>query len=133
MFEKGQIYVRKDLHDQYGGQVQGGISTPSRYPIILIFAGQQGKQYGYLDGWAGDGLYLYTGEGQTGDMEFSRGNKAIRDHVVNDEELHLFESAGPGCVRYKGQMVCTGYEWKKAPDSTGQTRKAIVFHLRQSE
>jgi 5-methylcytosine-specific restriction protein A len=70
MFVPGQIYRRRDLHHQFGGQQQGGISTPSRFPIILLFTGDSGARYGYHDGWQADGLFLYTGEGQRGDMHF---------------------------------------------------------------
>jgi 5-methylcytosine-specific restriction protein A len=30
--------------------------------------------------WTGEGVFQYTGEGQSGDMTFEVGNKAIRDH-----------------------------------------------------
>ena len=49
MFVQGQVYRRRDLHDQYGGQQQGGISTPANYPIILLFTCESGQQYGYAD------------------------------------------------------------------------------------
>ena len=31
MFVQGKLYVRRDLHRSYGGQRQGGISTPSQH------------------------------------------------------------------------------------------------------
>jgi 5-methylcytosine-specific restriction enzyme A len=34
MFIQGHVYRRSDLHNQYGGQRQGGISTPSQYPLV---------------------------------------------------------------------------------------------------
>jgi len=68
MFEGGQIYRRRDLHAQFGGQNQGGISTPSSHPMILIFTGDTGAQYGYHDGWDEDGSFRYTGEGQVDDF-----------------------------------------------------------------
>ena len=49
MFVQGQVYRRRDLHDQYGGQQQGGISTPANHPIILLFTGKSGQQNGYAD------------------------------------------------------------------------------------
>ena len=36
MFNVGQIYRRADLHAQYKGQEQGGISTRSQGPIVRI-------------------------------------------------------------------------------------------------
>ncbi len=51
MFAQSQEYRRRDLHDQLGGQRQGGISTPADQSIILLFTGNSGEQYGYSDGW----------------------------------------------------------------------------------
>src|SRR2546421_12276750 len=78
MFVQNREYRRIDLHKQFGGQGQGGISTPRMYPLILLFTGDVGEQYGYADGWTKEGLFLYVGEGQQGDMQFVRGNAAIR-------------------------------------------------------
>jgi hypothetical protein len=68
MFVLGQTYVRRDLQRHFGGQAQAGISTPTNQPFILLFTGEQGEQYGYRDGWTKDGVFLYTSEGQVGDM-----------------------------------------------------------------
>src|SRR5262245_42962096 len=110
MFELGRVYHRRNLHLHYAGQRQGGISTTTRHPIALLFTGETGEQYGYRDGWADDGTFRYTGEGQIGPMDFVRGNAAIRDHGTDGKELHLFEKAGRTTVRYRGQMVCAGYD-----------------------
>jgi 5-methylcytosine-specific restriction protein A len=128
-FEQGKKYIRRELHEQFGGQQQGGISTPANHPIIFLFTGKQGEEYGYKDGWTDDNLFLYTGEGQQGDMEFLRGNRAIRDHAKNGKELHLFKYIGRGTVEYISQMLFEDYEYRDAPDVTGNMRKAIVFHL----
>lgn len=48
MFIKGKNYIRRELHKIYGGQHQGGISTPRNYPIILLFTGSQGEEFGYM-------------------------------------------------------------------------------------
>ena len=129
MFSIGKIYKRTDLHKLYKGQTQGGISTPANHNLIMIFTGEVGGQFGYQDGWNEDGLFLYTGEGQTGDMAFIRGNLAIRDHNVNCKDLHLFQYVKSGHVRYIEQMICTGFHTRKAPDRIGNTREAIIFEL----
>jgi len=69
-FEVGRRYRRRDLHDQFGGQQQGGISTPRDHPFIMLITGESGTAYGYHDGWEDDGPFRYFGEGQTGDMQF---------------------------------------------------------------
>jgi 5-methylcytosine-specific restriction protein A len=129
MFIQGHVYRRRDLHDQYGGQRQGGISTPSQYPFILLFTGESGEQHGYMDGWSADGLFLYTGEGQQGDMTFIRGNAAIRNHINDGKDLHLFAQVKKGYVRYIGQMVCTGFHTQAGPDTTGHVRQMMIFEL----
>jgi 5-methylcytosine-specific restriction protein A len=100
MFEVGKSYVRRELHDKYGGQRQGGISTPAKYPVIFLFTGGGGEQWGYRDRWEADGTFRFSGEGQRGDMQFRAGNKAIRDHAANGEQLHLFETDRHGKAKY---------------------------------
>jgi len=127
-FVVGSAYRRREIHDEYGGQRQGGIATPSHYPLVFLFTSSSGEQYGYKDGWEGD-LYLYTGQGQVGDMTFDRGNRAIRDHVRDGKDLHMFEQIGSGMVQYIGQMVCLGHRLGRTPDSSGEDRRIIVFEL----
>jgi 5-methylcytosine-specific restriction enzyme A len=130
MFIQGQIYHRRsEIHAVYQGQQQGGISTPANHKVILIFTGETGKQHGYLDGWSPEGIFLYTGEGQIGDMTFTGGNRAIRDHLNNNRDLHVFEYAGKGYVRYIGQFDYIGHQWRQSPDREGKLRRAIVFEL----
>jgi hypothetical protein len=108
-FEIGKIYNRrKDIHDIFGGQRQGGISTPAKAPFIFLFTGNSGQQYGYQDGWGTDNVFLYTGEGRIGDMQFRAGNKAIRDHGRDGKDLLVFEALGKGDgYRFLGQFTCT--------------------------
>ena len=79
-FIKNKLYKRKELHDEYGGNRQSGICPSSVQPIIFIFSGNSGGQYGYEDGWDNENIFRYSGEGQIGDMEFTRGNKSILNH-----------------------------------------------------
>ncbi|GHO52885.1 HNH endonuclease [Ktedonobacter robiniae] len=129
MFVKNQEYKRTDIHEQFGGQGQGGISTPAHQNIILLFTSNSGRQYGYSDGWTNEGIFLYAGEGQQGDMKFTRGNAALRDHVMQGKDLHLFTYVRKGFVCYIGQMVCTGFRYDKGPDASEQIRERILFEL----
>jgi len=73
---------------------------------LLLFTGHAGTQHGYDDGWA-DGVFCYFGEGQTGDMEFIRGNRAIRDHAAEGKDLLVFQMLGKGQgVRFLGAFLC---------------------------
>lgn len=131
LFEVGRRYRRAhDINGLYGGSRQSGISPSASHPLIFLFTGSSGAQYGYEDAWTDDGVFLFTGEGQTGDMEFVRGNRAIRDHVVDGKDLHLFEAEGHGQpCRYMGQFACSGWHEGTGPDRNGEERKTIIFHL----
>ena len=128
-FEPGKVYRRQEIHDEMGGQRYGGISTPVGSPTVLLFTGEAGEQHGYHDGFQDSGTFLHTGEGQVGDMEMKGGNLAIRDHQQSGKDLHLFEIARKGYVRYLGRASCLGYEEVQAPDKNGNCRRAYVFEL----
>lgn len=126
----GRTYHRKDLLARFGGQLRAGIWSPKEFPAVFIFSGNSGKAYGYRDGWGADGVFRYTGEGQTGDMTFTRGNKAIRDHIANGKELLLFKDLGKGVgVRYEGLFNCISWEYGRGPDRNGVERRVIIFDL----
>jgi 5-methylcytosine-specific restriction protein A len=131
-FEPGGVYNRvHDIHDFYGGQRQGGISTPKSAPLIFLFTGETGDQYGYQDGPRNDGTFAYTGEGQIGNMEFTRGNLALRDHTKDGRDLLLFEKINrPGAYRFVGFFACDGFEYAMAPDKNKTMRRVIIFQLR---
>jgi 5-methylcytosine-specific restriction enzyme A len=130
MFVKGEKYKCRDIHAKYGGQQQGGISTPAKHRIIFLFTGDTGGNYGYSDSWK-NGIFFYTGESQVGDMQFVRGNAAIRDHMTHGKTLHLFEDVGHGYVRYLGSMAYMDFQYGEGKDREGKPRKTIVFKLAQ--
>ena len=132
-FEIGALYSRRDdIHGRFGGQERGGISTPSGSEFVILFTGEAGKQHGYHDFWDDGGLFHYYGEGQKGDMEDVRGNRAIREHLSNNKRLLLFQSLGRGRpYRFLGEFRFDhAYEQSDVPDTMGIARKAIVFRLR---
>jgi 5-methylcytosine-specific restriction protein A len=130
VFDPGRVYRRQSLHDEYGGQRYGGISTPARHPIILLISGEAGAEFGYDDEFLDDGTLLYFGEGRKGDMTFTAGNLAIREHGEQGEELHLFEKVRSRYVRYVGQYDYAGHEIRpNVRDQLGELRTAIVFRL----
>lgn len=130
-FDFGRVYDRwPDINDLYGGSRQSGISTSSRSPAIFLFTGDSGEQYGYKDAFDDSGVFSYTGEGQIGDMQFTRGNQAIVEHAKQGRALHLFESLGKGKgQRYLGEFAYANHSSRRGPDRDGNDRQAIVFHL----
>jgi len=123
-----KVYRRSELHDEFGGSRQSGISPSAKYRIIFLFSGSSGSQFGYKDEWI-NGIFHYTGEGQVGDMEYSRGNFAIKNHLHDEKELHLFTQQEKAIVKYVGQMVCIGTYTKSGFDKNGNNRQIIIFEL----
>lgn len=133
----GELVRRMDVHAQYGGSGQGGISPSRESPNILIFTDpRSGQFHGYYDRWAEDGTFRYTGEGQRGRQEFVRGNRAIRDHAEQGRRLRLFDGS-KGNVRYVGEFVLDEtqpYSYSEAPETNnGPMRQVIQFHLVRAE
>lgn len=105
-FTIGQEYRRRDLHTVYGGQRQGGISTPQQFPIVLLFTGESGEQYGYGDTFQADGTFWYTGEGQVGDMEMVRGNECrLAATEADSKRSVLIEFVEPASDPVEAQLV----------------------------
>ena len=130
MFEIGKIYNRRnDIHNIYGGQRQGGISTPSQHPFVFIFTGDSGEKYGYKDEFRLDGLFWYTGEGQTGDMQMNKGNLAIYEHEKRNKKLLLFEYVRMAHVRFVGESIYVSHHVEERFDKNFDTRNVIIFHL----
>jgi hypothetical protein len=130
-FQVGALYSRKNqIHALLGGQQQGGISTPSGKPYIILFTGEVGSTHGYVDEWDDEGLH-YFGEGQSGDMKYTKGNLAISRHDIDGKRLLVFQMMGKGQpYRYLGEFHRIGqYEKEGVRDTSGALRKAIIFKL----
>lgn len=138
-YEVGALYSRRqEIHARLGGQRQGGISTPARSPFVVLFTGEAGQQHGYSDHWEyedGENILHYFGEGQEGDMQDSRGNRAIREHLQNNKRLLIFQSLGKSQpYRFLGEFrYIYAYEQQGITDTKGNLRKAIVFKLKPLE
>jgi hypothetical protein len=128
----GSKIMRKKLHESYGGQVQGGISTPSNCDAIFVFTASVGVEFGYIDGWNEDRtLFFYSGEGKKGNQSFTRGNKAILETITNNKIIYLFEGAR-GEVKLIGRFKLSSneaYLMSESHDVEGDVRNIIIFKL----
>lgn len=130
VFEVGKRYNRWELHDIYGGQRYRGIATPKDQPLVFLFTGDSGEDYGYEDEFLPDDTFLYTGEGTDGDMTMDGGNAAIRHHRDENEALHLFEDTEyPWIVSYVGEYRYVDHEWDTLRDENREKRQAVRFQL----
>lgn len=129
-FEVGAAYNRWFIHDALKGERYKGIAKPSDLPLVLIFTGDSGDDYGYEDKFLENDTFLYTGEGTEGDMTMDGGNEAIRDHKENGKSLHLFESTDlPWIVTYLGEYEYIGYDTRTLRDENDDPREAFQFQL----
>ena len=130
-FIPNQLYKRSLIHDEYGGNRQGGISPSAKVPYIFIFSGKSGAQYGYQDWWDNDNIFTYTGEGQVGDMQFIRGNLALKEHLNIGKRVFLFEIEGGGLVKFISEMEFYDADYFETPDINGTNRIGIKFFLKR--
>lgn len=121
------IYIRRELHDKYGGNRQAGIAPSAVVPYIFIFSGKSGAQYGYKDGWDNETIFSYTGEGQIGDMHFNRGNLALKEHLNHGKRVFLFESERSGYVKFISELEFCDADYDQALDINKNKRIAIRF------
>jgi 5-methylcytosine-specific restriction enzyme A len=130
-FEVGRRYNRRaDIHVPFGGSRQSGVSPSRSSPAIFIFTGESGAQFGYEDSFDANGVFSYTGEGQVGDMKFTKGNLAIREHAKTGRSLHLFRSLSGGKGHeYLGEFAYANHAFRTGQDRNGNNRRLIVFHL----
>ncbi|MGY8527206.1 HNH endonuclease [Paracidovorax citrulli] len=125
-----QYSRREEITGKFGGSAQSGIAPSAQVPAIFLFTGETGKLYGYGDSFDDYGNLLYVGEGQTGDMTMTRGNRAIEQHAASSKALHVFKTLGKGkrCT-YRGEFVYASHRFEKGPDKNGTLRDVIVFLL----
>ncbi|WP_447783962.1 HNH endonuclease [Stenotrophomonas bentonitica] len=132
-FIVGALYNRRtDIHQNFGGQERQGICTPKDQPFIIAFTGEAGTAHGYADFWDDDEVFHYFGEGQSGDMRDVRGNRAIKNHVMDGKRILIFQMMGKSRpYRFLGEFILLStYTRPETPDTRGNPREAIVFRLR---
>jgi len=131
LFFLNQIYKRRDIHLLYGGNWRGGICPCKNFPYIFIFSGESGEQYGYKDQWENENIFSYTGEGKINDMQFIRGNLALRNHITNGKRVFLFISLGNGRVRFEGELELITIDYFLGKDEKKNERTAIRFFFKK--
>ncbi|MGC4952186.1 restriction endonuclease [Actinomadura citrea] len=134
-FQPGDVVVRREMHEQYGGRRQGGIGPSRVTPNVLLFTDPgKGHQHGYFDGWGDDGCYHYSGEGQIGDQKMVQGNLAILNHRADGRALRLFRAVKSQGMQYLGEFELDEKEpfyLTDAPETgNGPIRSVIMFRLR---
>jgi hypothetical protein len=127
----GTRLLRKQLHEDWGGRRQGGISPSSASPNVFIFWEPAiGEKHGYYDEFRADGSFYYTGKGQYGDQKMHDANAALLNHVRDGRSVHLFSGAG-GEVEYVTELEIDAespyYETEGPETGEGPLRRVFVF------
>lgn len=128
-------YRRQHLNDRFGGNRVSGISVSSSEPVALLFSTKEPSQQFYDDGLDDEGVYWYSGEGSTGDMRWTKANKAVRDHMADGRDLFLFERVQrkDGIWQFIGPMRYLEHRQEVRDDKLKNPRQAIVFGLIRDE
>jgi hypothetical protein len=132
--QPGDTIRRTKLHERFGGSGRGGIAPSRKSPNVLVFSDPAiERKDAYLDQWDEAGtLFLYCGEGQTGDQELDKGNAAILNHRRDGRTLRVFQGC-TGEVTYAGEFELAHrmpYTREFVPTGDdGSQRRVIVFRL----
>lgn len=130
----GNIYVRKEVHDEYGGSRYSGITPTKEAKKVFIWSNESGPHHGYQDGWSEDkNIYYYTGAGLRGDQELEAPmhNGRLLRHIENGDEVLLFTGQkGPGGLwKYECKLSLIDYEFFQTKDTDNKNRRAVRFIL----
>lgn len=134
VLQPGDELLRASLHAVYGGQEQGGISTPRSIPDVFIFTDpEKGAKYGYdrFEGLREDGNYSYTGEGQVGDQLIDkRGNASLVRSVEQGRVIRLFRTKKTYATYVGSFTLGNPAYWESTiPDIRGNDRRGYIFNL----
>ncbi len=133
-FKVTKSYKRSILHDNFGGNRQSGIAPCAKYPYIFVFSGSSGQEHGYKDQWVNPHVYSYTGEGQVGDMEFTKGNLHLRDHIRNGKRVFLFHKIPnkKSWVEFVAELHVFDCDFFQTHDRNNQMRTGIKFFFKRA-
>ena len=140
--QPGDTVSREHVHEIYGGDPQAQIALSSNSADLLVYA-HRGKggvdKPGYISFDEPQQVYLYTGEGESGDQTMTDGNKAIADHHVDGTELRLLVAVGRALsgtrvYKYIARFAVdpdNPYIAHTGPGTDGVPRQAFVFRLQR--
>jgi hypothetical protein len=129
----GTSIGRRELHDRLGGgSWQDGITRVATTDEMLVFTNDGGGEHGYgvHEGLRSDGVFRYSGQGQSGDQQLTRNNRALVESEEKGRAIRVFR--GQGTVTYIGSFTLGDrpYTWERFP-GTGSSpdRNGLVFNL----
>lgn len=140
--EVGAVLTRQQRMNKYGGGKQGGIEPSATSDNVFIYSDpSKAVENGYnFDGWDPDGeIFMYTGDGPSGDQRLIGGNKSLHDHRQAGKAVRLFIADGvvPG-KRTKTHVYLGEFELdehlpytrERSAGADGIDREVYVWRLR---
>ena len=91
--EVDAVLTRQQRMMKYGGGKQGGIEPSATSDNVFIYSDpSKAVKNGYnFDGWDPDSeVFMYTGDGPSGDQRLIGGNKSLYEHRQAGKALRLF-------------------------------------------
>ncbi|PFX45613.1 hypothetical protein COL24_00985 [Bacillus toyonensis] len=126
---KDKEYTRKEIHSTWGGSDLRGISVSREYPYIFLFRRILGQEEKDEYRWGENDTYYYPGEKYLGGGKLSQGNQQIKDHLINNKRIFLFEYSGRGKVKYVDEVVCVGYDFEGKLVRNESEDNILIFKL----
>lgn len=126
--EIGQSYLKLDIHNAYGGNPRAGICPTAAGEVLIFSDPPSGTRFGYdQNDEVVEGIYRYTGEGQSGDQQLVRGNKAL----LSGKKLLMFARQDLKSWIFVGEVALEAepFEIVTAPDRNENLRKVFVFRF----
>ena len=127
----GQAFSNNEIMAIFKCKNSGGIRYSTTTKTIVLIANHNYPLYHDRSTNVED-IFLYTGEGQEGDQNMTRGNKRLRDSKKDRITVHLFEHfPNVSGYIYGGPVELDGEPYQEVqPDMTGNPRKVYIFPLR---
>lgn len=124
----GQTLDNEQLCQLFRCGPQGGMRRSIQTNTLVLISNHVKNLYD--DRWV-DGVFHYTGMGQTGDQSLSfMQNKTLAESASNAVELHLFEVFKQREYVYQGTVKLTGEPYQEEQtDAVGLPRQVWVFPL----
>lgn len=133
LFWRGHTFTRDELHAVFGVPMQGGINFRGKAdnPHLTVFTtsvGVEADDNPYHDRWMNGNLH-YTGEGQRGDQQLSRGNLALNSCIAKPYPIYGFRKPLPNRYEYLGRFQTLEALQERQPDADDKDRNVWVFMM----
>lgn len=140
--EVGAVLTRQQRMDKYGGGKQGGIEPSTRSDNVFTYSDpSKAVKHGYnFDGWdPDDEIFMYTGDGPSGDQQLVGGNKSLYEHRQSGKAVRLFVADGVVVGSQAKRNVYLGefeldqhvpYTRERSVGADGLDREVYVWRLR---